>query len=145
MSDLQREIADRVSNFVSEITRLARQAAMDTLSNALQSEGGRGRGRPAATASAAPRRGRLPKGAKRSPAELEEIVAALHGHIKSNPGQRMEQIKKALGFSTKDLVLPVKKLIEAGAVRAEGQKRSTTYHAGSGDAPKGGRKKRRKK
>ena len=148
MNDLQREIADRVSRFVAEITRLARQTAMDTLGAALQTEvrSGRRAGHVATSIDvAAPRPRRLAKGAKRSPAELEELVSTLHGYIKANPGQRIEQIKKAVGFSTKDLVLPVRKLIEAGAVRVEGHKRSTKYFAGNGEAPKGGARKRRKK
>jgi hypothetical protein len=84
--------------------------------------------------------------AKRSAAELEQIVEVLNSHVKANPGERMEQIKKTLGYDTKDLVLPIKKLLEAGAIRTEGNKRSTTYYSGNGETPEtSGRRKRRKK
>ena len=39
----------------------------------------------------------------------------------------MEAIGKALGTPTKDLNLPVKKLLAAKKIRVEGQKRATEY------------------
>jgi len=42
----------------------------------------------------------------------------------------VEQIKLALGASTKDLALPMRKLVASGAVRSEGAKRATTYFPG---------------
>jgi hypothetical protein len=43
---------------------------------------------------------------------------------------RIEQINKQLGTTTKDLALPIRKLISEGAITTKGQKRSTTYFAG---------------
>jgi predicted transcriptional regulator len=50
--------------------------------------------------------------------------------VKNNPGLRIEQINKQLGTTTKDLALPIRKLISDGVVSAKGQKRSTTYFPG---------------
>jgi len=67
------------------------------------------------------------KGEKRSAASLEAIVSKLATHIKNYPGQRMETIGKELGFSTKELALPAKKLIADKVIKTKGQKRATTY------------------
>jgi hypothetical protein len=69
------------------------------------------------------------KGAKRTAEELEELTSSLLGYIAKNPGQRIEQIGKALSISTKELVLPARKLLAESKIVTEGQKRSTTYFA----------------
>ena len=133
MSDFQTEMNRVVQGFVSQITELARRAAIDTLESAF---GGRGRGGAAAAAALAgvnlgrvgrPRGGR---GAKRSSADLEALSERFASFVKANPGLRIEQINKQLGTTTKDLALPIRKLISEGMISAKGQKRSTTYFPG---------------
>lgn len=70
---------------------------------------------------------RARKGAKRDPGELEALTEKLAAYIKKNPGQRIEHIGKAIGASTKDLALPVKKLLAAKRVSTKGQRRATAY------------------
>jgi hypothetical protein len=67
------------------------------------------------------------KGEKRSPALLEELTNTLGAYVRANPGQRIEEIAKGLELSTKDLVLPVKKLIGAKAIKPQGHRRATRY------------------
>lgn len=67
------------------------------------------------------------KGAKRSPEELEALTKSLLAAIKKTPGQRIEQIGKSIGVSTKELALPVGKLFEAKAIKSTGQRRATKY------------------
>ena len=74
-----------------------------------------------------PRGGR---GAKRTSADLEALSDRFASFVKANPGLRIEQINKQLGTTTKDLALPIRKLISEGVVNAKGQKRSTTYFPG---------------
>jgi hypothetical protein len=132
MSDFQTEMNRVVQGFVGQITELARRAAIDTLESAF---GGRsGRSAPAAAALVAtlgrvgrPRGGR---GAKRSSADLEALSQRFASFVKANPGLRIEQINKELGTTTKDLALPIRKLISEGVISAKGQKRSTTYFGG---------------
>jgi hypothetical protein len=69
------------------------------------------------------------KGQKRAPEAIDKLTAELLAHIKKNPGQRIEVIAKGMGVLTKDLNLPVKRLLETRKVRAKGQKRATTYTA----------------
>lgn len=122
MSDFQTEMNRVVSDFVAQITELARAAARDMIDQAL-GKGGRGvlvgaRGRG---------RGR---GAKRSADELEGLAEQFHAYVAKHPGLRIEQINKELSTTTKDLALPIRKLIADGAIKTKGAKRSTTYYAG---------------
>ena len=137
MSDFQNEMNRTVQGFVAQITELARRAAIDTLESAFGGRGGRSA--PAAAALTAnlgrvgrPRGGR---GAKRSSADLEALSERFASFVSTNPGLRIEQINKQLGTTTKDLALPIRKLISEGRIKAKGQKRSTTYFAGK-RAPK---------
>src|SRR4051794_25474067 len=111
MSEFNDQITKLVNDFVAQVSVLARRAAMETLESALGGAvaggGGRRRGRPpgsgaVAALSAGFGGGRRAKGAKRAADEIEQTKARLYDYIKSNPGQRVEQINKALGTTTKD-------------------------------------------
>src|SRR5262245_41053775 len=150
MSELNDQIAKLVNDFVTQVSALARRAAMETLESALSGASGGGprrRGRPPGSGSlslASLGGGRRAKGAKRPSDEIERTKVRLYDYIKGNPGQRVEQINKALGTSTKDLALPIKKLIADKAVRTEGEKRATAYFPGDGTPSSGGKKRGRK-
>jgi hypothetical protein len=146
MSDFNDQINKLVSDFVTQVSALAKRAAMDTLETALTGGAPRRRGRPPGSGSVAALGGsRRAKGAKRPAGEIEATKARLYEFIKSNPGQRVEQINKALGTTTKDLTLPLKKLISDKAVKTEGEKRATAYFPGEGSPSAGGRKRGRRK
>ena len=132
MSDFQNEMNRMVQGFVAQITELAKRAAIDTLESAL---GGGSRNGRSSTASfgrigGAGRRGG--RGAKRTATDLTKLSDRFHTFVKENPGLRIEQINKQLGTTTKDLALPIRKLIADGDIHAKGQKRSTTYFSGEG-------------
>ena len=140
MSDFQNEMNRTVQGFVAQITELARRAAIDTLESAFNGKPTRSVATAPVTATATaalvtpgvvragrPRGGR---GAKRTPADLEALSEKFASFVKTNQGLRIEQINKELGTSTKDLALPIRKLIADGTIIAKGQKRSTTYFAG---------------
>lgn len=119
MSDLHTEIHRLVDRFVAEITELANQAAVEGLRRAV----GRG-GKSYDRASRA-------RGQKRSPHELTRMQEDLAAFVAKNPGLRIEQINKQLGTQTKDLALPIRKLIADGVLKSKGKKRSTTYYPGA--------------
>jgi predicted HTH transcriptional regulator len=123
MNDFQTDMNRTVQGFVAQITELARRAALDTLESAFGSKAGRGAGGQVGR----PRGGR---GAKRTAADLEALSSKFASFVKSNPGLRIEQINKELGTTTKDLALPIRKLISEGQIKAKGKKRSTTYFPG---------------
>jgi hypothetical protein len=123
MSDFQTEMNRVVSGFVAQITELARRAAIDTLESALGKRGG------AASVARSSGGGRR-KGAKRTGDELDKLGESFHAFVAKHPGLRIEQINKELGTSTKDLALPIRKMISDGSLKTKGSKRSTTYFAG---------------
>ena len=153
MTDLEQRLNELVSSFINDISKLARQTALDTLSQALAGVGGtvvsdlrlpggrRGRKAGGGASSSA----RRAKGAKRAPDEIEKLKDQVHNHIKDHPGERIEQINAHLGTTTADLSLPLKKLIADGAVRTEGDRRATKYFPGEGTPKAAGRKRRKKK
>jgi len=138
MSDFQTEMNRVVQGFVAQITDLARRAAIDTLESAL---GGRAGGRGRAGAPIGRPRG---KGAKRSADDLDKLSEQFVQFVKDNPGLRIEQINKQLGTTTKDLALPIRKLLSEGALKAKGQKRSTMYFAGEGGGRRSSAQRRKK-
>lgn len=139
-----------VDSFVSDLTALTRRMALEQV---LESLGGasastparRGPGRPPKSATPA-----LPQkraGGKRSAEDLGAMSTALLEYVKTNPGQRGEQIAAALGTDVGTMRLPMKKLIAEKQVRTEGQRRGMTYFAGAGrtaKASKSGRKPKKK-
>ena len=129
MRNFEQQISERVRSFVDEITDLARQQAMEALTAAL-STGARG--------ALVARRG--------SADQIDSACDALMTEISARPGQRVEQIGAALSTRTKDLALPLRKLIKDRRVRTEGQRRATKYFPGAAaGAASGGKRRGRKR
>jgi hypothetical protein len=130
MDNLQNQVHARVDAFVAEITEIARAAAYQALSGALEQTPTAGvRGTTAAI--------RSRRSGKRTAAEIAQMADAFLAYAMANPGRRMEHIAKELGLATPELTLPVKKLLADGKLRVQGQKRATEYYpadGGSGSA-----------
>ena len=130
-TDIDDRIRGMLEAFAGDLANLIRESAMQSVRDALGGEpparGGRrgGGGGGGGTASAASRR--VAKGAKRPPDEIVKLTAQLLDYVKTNKGERIEQIAKGMGVSTRELNLPVKKLIGAKSIRTRGQKRATQY------------------
>src|SRR2546422_808159 len=127
MATLQTDIQHLVNGFVAQVTALARRAAIDTLESALGRPGRGGFARAGRPPGRGLGRGR---GVKRTANELVELQDGFLAFVRSNPGLRIEQINKKLGTTTKDLALPIRKMIADGSLKVKGHKRSTTYFAG---------------
>jgi hypothetical protein len=158
MADIDDEIRSRTEVFATDVAVLVRRMALEAVETALLGSRGTvaappvkvaaKRGRPPkALAVATPRFSATPAprasaqapvsrrpapqrvpGEKRPPAELAKLVEKLGEYIKGHPGLRMEAIGKALGLPTRELNLPVKKLLAARRIRSEGHKRATEYY-----------------
>ena len=129
MSDFQTEMDRVVQGFVSQISELARRAALEMIEKSLGQSGVRG-GR--GTVRIGGGRGR---GAKRTASDLEQISSGFVTFVSKHPGLRIEQINKELGTTTKALALPIRKLLADSVITSKGQKRATTYFPGR-KAPK---------
>ena len=62
------------------------------------------------------------------PGEIQALVDKVASYIQGHPGATMEALRDALGVPSTELVLPTKKLIAAGKLRAEGKKQLTRYY-----------------
>src|SRR5580704_16377332 len=150
MSDVENELRSRVEGFVNELSALIRRQALQAVEEVLKKGEGavpapahRGPGRPrkipveavgvAGAVRAKPGRPRAaaaPKrraGEKRTPQQLAQITEQVFNYIKSNAGQGVEQIAKSLATSTKELTLPIRKLLADKKISSKGQKRATRY------------------
>ncbi len=58
------------------------------------------------------------------------MAERFHHYVKAHPGQGIEQISKAINIASKELKLPVVKLLAMKRMRTEGQKRGTRYFVG---------------
>lgn len=130
MNDVDRQIRDRVEAFVSELTDLIRQAALESVSEVLGGQAPAAPGRRRGGRPPRPRSRR--RGGKRSPEEIEGTTRSVLDYVRQNPGHGVEQMAVDLGTSTKELTLPIKKLLGNGSLLTEGQKRATKYYATSG-------------
>ena len=142
MSNIHDQIASRIKAFATELEELVRKAAIDAVTQSLGSGPVAPRSAPvraaapAAAAAAAPKAAAAPrpraasKGGKRPPEELAEMVTKAGDWIKGNPGHGVEDMAKSLGVQTKELALPIAKLLKNKTIKKRGQKRATKYYPG---------------
>lgn len=138
-----------VADFTAQLTAIVRRSVLEQVLENLQghlgaapSTGAR-RGRPKgsknapkASAGGAPAAARLPKSSgRRTNESMEQSSAALLDYVTKNPGQRGEQIAKALRTDVGTMRLPMKKLIADKKVRTQGQRRGMTYYAAGAAIP----------
>ena len=130
-TNLDQEIRNRIQGFVDELSALVKQAALVSVQEAFGSAPRRGPGRPRAVAVAKGRPAGAARGArgKRTSDQLESLATRFLGYVKSNPGQRLEQIGQGLKIHTKELKLPVAKLFEDKKISTKGKRRGTKYFA----------------
>ena len=122
-NDIDERIRGMVQAFAGELAALIRESAFETVRAALGDSGGRSRRGSAASS----RRSDRTKGAKRPPQEIAKLVGRLRDYVRAHPGQRIEQIAKGMGTSTRELNLPAKKLLSQKQIKTRGEKRATKY------------------
>jgi len=130
MSDINKEIEQRVSAFVSELIALVRQAAVDAVADVLGSAK-RGPGRPkgAVSAPAAKAPSAKPAGTrgKRTPEQIAATLETVVAYIKSHPNARSEAIRSALKLPKPVAHDTLTRLRDAKKIRMKGVKRAATY------------------
>jgi hypothetical protein len=136
ISSLDAQIQERIAAFTSELSELVRAAALEAVSDALGSSPKikRGPGRPRKTGVPSPiiSKGARKKGGKRirrTAADLEQLMTDIHGYLKANPGQRLEEMASGMGLNSHDMKRPIVLLLEKNQLGKKGQRRGTTYTA----------------
>ncbi|MGE0327147.1 MAG: DNA-binding protein [Polyangiaceae bacterium] len=136
MAETNDLIRAHVDAFVADLTDLIHQSILDNVQTVLGQAlpaAPRRPGRPkaiTATAAGTPAKKAGKRGGKRTAAELNEMAEKLVEFVRSNPGTSIEEIGKGIAIPTKELALPVKKLLAEGRLKKKGQKRATRYSAG---------------
>lgn len=150
MSTLRAQIDRLAAQFAGHIIDALRGASLDDLLAIAGNRGGagsgRGRGRPAGGGGALDLGGRRGgRGGRLGRRSADDIGRMIDGIVdllaKSTSGMRAEQIRAALDVEAKELPRPLADALAAGRITKSGQKRATTYFAGSGGGAKRGRKK----
>jgi hypothetical protein len=119
-----------IRNFASQLQDLLRDQMSTDVTAAVQAAlGSQLTGRKGARNGAVKIRVAASRGGKRTPEQIEKLAEKLLGYIAKNPEQRAEQIAKANGLSTGELVLPIKRLLGDKKIKASGKARGTTYTA----------------
>jgi hypothetical protein len=132
-STLHSEIRSKIDAFVEQLTTHVRKTALDSVREAFGdgvAPARRGPGRPRGATKAA--RPAPSAGGKRTPEQVQADAERIASYVRQHPGQRLEQIAAGLGTASHDLKLPVIKLLSSKTLSKKGQKRGTTYFAGSG-------------
>ena len=120
------EIQALVAQFTDQLTVCVKQSALQQLQAVLgtpTTNGGVRRGRKARVV----RVGRARRGGKRTPEQVEKMAGRLIVFIKQKPGQRGEQIAKALKTDVKSMRLPMQTLLAKKKVKTKGQRRGMQY------------------
>jgi len=146
MSDkLQQMIQAKIETLAMEITNLARAQVLEDVSAYLGGGTVRASSKPVrpkkAAKSSAPnasKKRRAKKAApgsrkyrkRRSGADIDKMAGRILKHVTANPGQRAEQIKKALGIATGEWLRPIGKLIGEKKLKTRGRLRATKYYPG---------------
>ncbi len=143
MSNEDRQIQEKVTAFVGDLTSLVRALALTEVSRAL-GVGGGGAARAIATvkpaARASTRSANQPKAAKapskaakagaggrRDSAVINALAERVAAYVAANPKQGVRAIGAALGATTHDLERPIVKLLAAGRIKKSGERSDTIY------------------
>lgn len=131
-TDIESQLQAHIDAFVDDISAIVRNAAVEAVRQSLMASGdvpipyrsakpaARKAGRRKAT-KVAGKKTKSGRCVRRSAADLEALGARFLAHVKSHPGQRLEQIAKSLRRDTADLKRPVALLMEAKMLRPRGR------------------------
>lgn len=125
------QIKQATEKFTQDITRMISEAAIASVTAALAPEGrssipaeeifGQPKPKPKTNGHA------KPSGAKRDPAVIGKLTESLYAAVAKGPGRGVEQLARELKTTTRDLALPVQRLLSTKRVTTKGVRRGTRY------------------
>jgi hypothetical protein len=133
MTNLQSKVNHTVQGFVAQVVELVRHAALESLQTAFAA--------PGATIAAPPQADPEPAlthlghlGRRRTPEDLDDLAKRLAIVVRANPGLRIAELAERLGTPTRQLSVPIRKLVAEGTIQPRGRRRATTYVAAAAPA-----------
>jgi hypothetical protein len=141
MPTLRHDLQAIAQRFADEVLQAIRLSSLDELVAEHRTEPRRGPGRPGAAAlrsrggggsqsdpQRVPKKGSGARLARRSPADIEKVLAKVVTVVKaSKGGLRAEEIKRKLGLQANERPRVLKQGLTSKKLKAKGQKRATTY------------------
>lgn len=135
---LETEIRTCINAFVEELSKLVKQAAIESVQEALGGSSAparRGPGRPR-KAAAVISRPSSKRRKRRSSDAVDTVAIRILEQVKANPGQGVGEIGSALRLTSKELRLPILKLLGDKKLKTKGQRRGTKYFIAGATTPK---------
>ena len=126
---LDSQIRTCINSFVEELSSLVKQAAVESVRDALGGSSTPVRRRPGLPrkAKALTKRSTSKRRKRRSSGAVETVAARILAKVKTNPGLGVGEIGGTLRLASKDLRLPILKLLGDKKIRTTGQRRGTKY------------------
>jgi len=125
MSRARDQIQALIDSFVGELMKVIKTSAVAPEVDGVRAARGASRRTRSGSAGDASRTGG--RAVRRSAAEVASTTDSLLTFITEHPGLSAEGIAKGLDVSTRELVLPIKRLVMARALAVEGKTRATRY------------------
>jgi hypothetical protein len=134
---LDTEIQSRISSFLDELSQLVKRQALEAVHEALGGAAAPARRGPGRPRKVTVRPGRRPRAmakravkgnrVRRSPEDLANLQSSILAAVKAKPGQRLEEVGRAMKTDTGVLKRPVAMLVAGKKLKTKGQKRGTRY------------------
>jgi hypothetical protein len=116
---LEQQVRSFCDEFANSLALTIRRSVLEQVVAAM------GGGAPARRGPGRPRG----SGSKRSAEQVDAMGEKLLAHVKSNPGQRADQIAKTLRSDVHTIRRPMQQLLAAKKVKTKGQRRGMTYYS----------------
>lgn len=136
MSDLEKRLRARIDAFVEELVEIVRDEALEQVGKALGGATTRVKQANRQATKPSPKQASTkpttpgPRAAKRTQEDLAGLEAKIITHVGENPGEGARDIASALGLTTTDVTLPLRRLVGEQKLATTGRKRGTQYHPG---------------
>jgi hypothetical protein len=128
---LQRQLQMNIDAFSANVTAIVQQAVRDAVEAALKasapaaSSTARTAGKTAAATTPVVVAGKRPTSGRGSSVDVETVLA----EVKREGGRGVEALAKSLRVKTKQLQLPLRKLVDTKKIKTKGQRRGMRYTA----------------
>lgn len=121
------QLQKMVEEFVDQLNEHFRAQVIATLSGKAPATVAVSNGKPGRKASNGNGHSNGHGNGKRTQEEIDTLAEKFFNFIEENPNSRVETVNKVLGTTTKELALPIKKLLDEKRIKSRGNRRATAY------------------